>query len=75
MAADRAATSIESGGTATSALTDGYRLGFGVGAVIVVVALILAAVALRPAPDPPGSAAAADESTIQGLRRSAPQPQ
>jgi MFS family permease len=75
LAAARTAGSIGSGGTATSALTDGYRLGFGVGAVIVMAALILAAAALRPAPSPHVPVAAEDGSTNRGRRRSAPRPQ
>jgi EmrB/QacA subfamily drug resistance transporter len=75
LAAARTAGSIGLGGTATSALTDGYRLGFGVGAVIVMAALILAAAALRPAPSPHVPVAAEDGSTNRGRRRSAPRPQ
>ena len=48
LAAARTAGSIQSGGSSAAALTDGYRLGFGVGAVIVVAALILAALACDP---------------------------
>ena len=50
LAAARTAGATRSGGSTAAALTDGYRLGFAVGAGIVVTAFILTAAALRPVP-------------------------
>ena len=75
LAAARTAGATQSGSSTAAALTDGYRLGFAVGAGIVVTAFILAAVALRSGPVPPAGSLAEDGSAIRGRRRSAPRPQ
>jgi len=50
-AAARTELSIQAGSPAASALTDGYRLAFGIGAALVLGAVIVAVIALRPAAD------------------------
>jgi MFS family permease len=75
LAAARTAGATQSGSSTAAALTDGYRLGFAVGASIVVTAFILAAVALRSGPDHRHRVADEDESATRGQRRSAPRPQ
>jgi MFS family permease len=74
LAAARTVGSIESGSSTAAALTDGYRLGFAVGAGLVAAAIILAAVALRTNQLRPAAAADEDGSTTRGRRRSAPRP-
>ncbi len=52
LSSDRTANLLASGASPDSALTDGFRLAFTVGAGLVVVAIAVAAVVLQPAPPP-----------------------
>jgi EmrB/QacA subfamily drug resistance transporter len=52
LAAGRTDRALAAGSAAAEALTDGYRLAFGVGVAFVVAAVVVAAVVLRPAGTP-----------------------
>jgi hypothetical protein len=62
LAAGRSGHLMAAGATAGAALTQGYRLAFGVGAGLTVAALLIAIAALRPGAGRPASAVTATEA-------------
>jgi hypothetical protein len=60
LAANHTSSEIDSGTSATKALTDGFRLQFGVGALFCLVGVVAAVVLLRPEREHEPAAATAE---------------